>query len=240
MHRTGLALLILCTALVAAAPSAAARERAPASVRVAECQPGGDAATRAAAFQARMRRVEGTRSMQVRFYLLERLGDGRFVRVEAPGLGVWRVSRPGTGRFVYTQRVEGLKAKAAYRVVVHHRWVGADGDALRFARRRSDVCEVEGVLPNLKVVKISVRDGLYSVVVRNSGGADAQDVPVALSVDGVPLPAITLPTLAALETRSVRFNGPPCGAGLSAAIDPDDAVRELSETDNLRALRCRR
>lgn len=240
MHRTGLALVSICAALVAVAPSAAARERAPASVRVTECQPGGDAATRAAAFQARMRRVAGARSMQVRFYLLERLGDGRFVRVEAPGLGVWRASRPGAGRFVYTQRVEGLKARAAYRVVVHHRWIAADGDDVRFARRRSDVCEVEGALPNLKVVKISVRDGLYSVVVRNSGGADARNVPVALSVDGVPLPTVTLPVLAPLETRSVRFNGSSCGSGLSAAIDPDDAVRESSETDNLRALRCRR
>ncbi|MEX2194952.1 MAG: CARDB domain-containing protein [Thermoleophilaceae bacterium] len=239
MHRTGLALGLLCAAL-AVAPQAAARDRAPASVRVAECQPGGETETRTGAFQTSMRRVRGTRSMQVRLYLLERLGDGRFTRMEAPGLGAWRSSRRGVRRFVYTQRIEGLKARAAYRVVVHHRWIGADGKRIRFARRRSDVCEVQGALPNLRIVKISARDGLYSVVVRNSGGADARDVPVALSVDGVPLPAVTLASLAALETRSVRFTGAPCRSGLSAAIDPDDALRESSEADNVRVLRCRR
>lgn len=238
MRRAAITLAIVCAAVAAAQP-AAARDRAPAAVDVAACQPA-DAATRSAAFRSRMRTVPRTRSMQVRFYLLERLGDGRFKRLDAPGLAKWRSSRAGARRFVYTQRIESLKAKAAYRVIVHHRWLDADGDVLRFARRRSDVCEVEGALPNLQVVRIARRDGLYSVVIRNAGGAVARQVPVALSVDGIALPAVTVPSLAALETRAVRFDGPPCAAGASAAVDPDNALRESSESDNVLTLRCRR
>lgn len=241
MRRTWLVLLI---PLVAAAPVATAQRRAPASVRVAECQPGADVSTRAAAFQADMEAVPGTQRMQVRFILLERLGNGRFRKVEAPGLGTWRSSRDGARRFRYTQRISGLKASAAYRVAVRHRWLDGGGHALRSARRRSAVCEVAGALPDLRVVRIAARSGgapgtaAYSVVVRNTGGADARDVGVRLMVDGSPLPAVMLRSLISLETRSVRFSGPACTTAVSAVVDPDNALREEAEDDNVVSLPC--
>lgn len=240
MQRLAPLLAVLCVALAAAAP-AAAGGRAPAAVNVTECQPGTEGATtRAGAFRARMRLVRGARAMQMRFYLLERLGDGRFRRVDAPGLATWRTARKGAKRFVYTQRIDGLKAHAAYRVIVQHRWLGRRGERLRLARRRSDLCEVEGALPNLRVVRISIHDGLYSVAVRNAGAAAAAAVPLSLSVDGVALPPVSVAPLAPFETRWIRVQGPRCAGGASAAVDPDDALRESSESDNTRAIRCRR
>ena len=243
MRRIGLALTIALVAAAAALP-ASARDRAPANVRIAACEPGSDTATRSAAFQASMRALPGTRRMQVRLTLLERLGEGVFQKVAAPGLEVWRMSREGARRFVYTQQVAGLKADAAYRVAVRYRWLDADGRVLRSARRRSDVCEVQGALPDLRVVKISARragapgTASYSVVVRNAGGADARDVGVRLSVDGNQLPGATLGSLTALETRSVRFTGPACAGAVSAVIDPDDALREEIEDDNVLSVPC--
>jgi hypothetical protein len=243
MRRIGLALTIVLLAAPAALP-AAAQDRAPASVRISECEPGSHSATRSAAFQASMRTLPGTRRMQVRFTLLERLGEGIFEKVSAPGLEVWRTSREGARRFVYTQEIAGLKANAAYRVAVRYRWLDADRRVVRTARRRSDVCEVEGSLPDLRVVKISARRGAtpgtanYSVIVRNAGGADARSIGVGLTVDGTPLSASTLSSLIALETRSVRFSGPACTGTLSAVIDPDNALREDAEDDNVLSIPC--
>ena len=243
MRRIGLALVIALPAAAVALP-AAAQDRAPANVRMAACEPGSDAATRSAAFQASMRALPGTRRMQVRLTLLERLGDGVLERVAAPGLEVWRTSREGARRFMYTQEIGGLKANAAYRVAVRYRWLDEDRNVLRSARRRSDVCEVEGSLPDLRVLKISARRGStpgtanYSVVVRNAGGADARDVGVRLTVDGAQLQASSLSSLIALETRSVRFSGPACNGAISAVIDPDDALREEIEDDNVLSIPC--
>lgn len=243
MSRIGLVLAIALLAAVAALP-AAARDRAPANVRIAACEPGSEAATRAAEFAASMSAVPGTSRMQVRLTLLERLGEGVFEKVAAPRLEVWRSSREGARRFVYLQRIAGLKANAAYRVAVRYRWLDSDGHELRSARRRSDVCEVEGSLPDLRILKISARRGSapgtasYSVVVRNAGGADARGVGVRLTIDGAQLPASSLSSLIALETRSVRFSGPACTAAISAVIDPDNALREENEADNVLSVPC--
>lgn len=243
MSRIGLVLAIALLAAVAALP-AAARDRAPANVRIAACEPGSEAATRAAEFAASMSAVPGTSRMQVRLTLLERLGEGVFEKVAAPRLEVWRSSREGARRFVYLQRIAGLKANAAYRVAVRYRWLDSDGHELRSARRRSDVCEVEGSLPDLRILKISARRGSapgtasYSVVVRNAGGADARGVGVRLTIDGAQLPASSLSSLIALETRSVRFSGPACTEAISAVIDPDNALREENEADNVLSVPC--
>jgi hypothetical protein len=243
MRRIGLAFAVISLAAAAVAP-VAAEARAPASVRIAECEPGTETATRSAEFSAAMRALPGTHRMQVRFTLLERLGEGVFEKVSAPGLEVWRSSRDAVRRFVYSQRIAGLKPNAAYRVAVRYRWLDADGRVQRFARRRSDVCEVQGSLPDLRVVRISARRGStpgtasYSVVVRNAGGADARSVGVGLSVDGTPLAASTVGSLIALETRTVRFSGPACTAAISAVADPDNALREEIEDDNVLSLPC--
>ena len=242
MGRIGVVLVIAVVTAAAALP-AAARDRAPANVRISACEPGGDASTRSARFQTTTLAIPGTARMQVRLTLLERLGEGVFEKVSAPGLEVWRTSREGARRFVYTQEIAGLKPNAAYRVAVRYRWRNADGEVIRTARRRSDVCEVEGSLPDLRVVRISARRDAagtanYSVIVRNAGGADARNVDVRLTVDGSPLSASTLGSLIALETRPVRFSGPACTRTVSAVIDPADALRESGEEDNVLSIPC--
>jgi hypothetical protein len=239
MRRAGLVVALLACGLAAALP-AAAGTRAPASVRVVECEPGDAGGTRTGAFRATMRRITGTRTMQLRFHLLARGGDGRYRRVKAPGLGVWRTSRPGVRKFVYTQRIAGLAARTAYRVVVHFRWLDDRGRELRFARRRSYTCEVGGALPNLRVVKVARRDGRYAVVVKNEGAGAARGFEIVPSIDGIALPAIPVRALAGYEARTIPFAGPVCAEVLSVAVDPADKVREASEADNVLVRSCRR
>lgn len=243
MHRIWPAFVVVLVVVATALP-AVAQDRAPAGVRITACEPGSDAATRSAAFQSSMSALPGTRRMQLRITLLERLGDGAFQKVSAPGLEVWRTSREGARRFVYTQSVAGLRADAAYRLSVRYRWLDADRQVVRTAKRRSGVCEVEGALPDLRVLRISARTGAstgrasYSVVVRNAGAVDARNVGVGLTVDGSPVAASTIGSLVAFETRTVRFSGPACSGAVSAVIDPDDALRERAEDDNVLSIPC--
>ena len=236
--------LTALSALAAAGAALAEPGRAPASVAVVECQPGTAPLKREAAFESRVRALPGTDRMQVRFTLLERLGDGSFRALEVPGLDVWRTSRRQARRFVYTQEVTGLEPDAAYRVAVDFRWLAADGDTLRFARRRSDVCEQEGALPNLRIVRISTRAGStpstagYSVVVRNAGGADVRNVKLGLLADGTGIAGTRIGRIEARDTRTIRFAGAACSEAVSAVIDPDNAIRETAEDDNVLSVPC--
>lgn len=123
-------------------------------VRVVECSRGPEALDRHATFRASMRRVPHTEHMSMRFALQERVGDGRFRPVNAPGLGTWRSSHPAVRRFSYRQRVLELAEGSTYRAVVSFRWYDADGGLIRRARRRSKPCRQPGLLSNLRLLRI--------------------------------------------------------------------------------------
>ncbi len=75
-----------------------------------------------------MRTVRGAARMQMRFTLQARTPDTtRWSAVAAPGFGTWVSSAPGTSRYVYTKRVEGLLAPASYRVQLRFRWLSDAG-----------------------------------------------------------------------------------------------------------------
>lgn len=218
---------------------------APAKVRVVECERGASAEQRQAVFRGAMRTIEGSERMGMRFTLLERIGGRRFDAVAAPGLEVWRKSRPGVRRFVHRQRVVALAAGARYRMVVDFRWYGSDGEVVRRARRRSSTCRQPGRLPNLRVVRIAGRpaDGArgterYSIRVVNSGRAAADAVDVSLSVDGAEIDTAQVGRLAPGEASRAFVNGPSCNRSLEARVDPDDIVAESSERDNVLRRRC--
>lgn len=215
-------------------------------VRVAECARGPAALDRHATFRAVMRRVAHAERMWMRFTLKERVGDGPFRTVKAPGLGTWHKSRPAVRRFSHRQRVLELAEGSAYRVVVSFRWYDDDGELIRRARRRSKPCAQPGLLPNLRIARIG--DGLplagdprsftHTVRVVNPGRATASRFGVSLAVDGGIADTQTVDALAPGEGRQLSFVGPPCVASVTARADPDDAVREASEKDNVLTTPC--
>jgi subtilase family serine protease len=68
--------------------------------------------------------------------------------------------------------------------------------------------------------------------------ATASGASLRLSVDGTDEQTQPLAALAAGESRIVAVVGPACTQWVEAAVDPDDAVVELSESDNTHSFAC--
>lgn len=235
---------VLLAAALAASSSAASAElitiaAPPAWVKLVDCS----REARSASFYARMKRIEGSEQMRMRFTLLEKHA-GRFQAVKARGLGRWHRSRPGVGAFGYRQTVRGLKQGASYRMRVGYRWYDAGGEPIAQARRLSAVCRQFRRLPNLtarltgaQTTKVS---GVlrYGVRVANTGAATASHVDVSLAVDGAVVNTADVTSLRPRESRLLGIRGPECSASVSVAADPDGVLAESSEADNGQTLRC--
>ena len=240
MHVRLASLLVLMGAAAFAAPAAHA-STAPADIRMLSC----DGAARSVKYVARMDAVPDTHRMTLRIRLLEKVGDGKFERVSANGLGVWRKSRPDASAFHWEQDVEGLSRGATYRVVVRYRWYDAGGERILTARRRSAKCHQAAGLPNLRVAAIDTRPGevdgtaVYRVTIANRGTVAAQNVGILLRVDGeVVDDAEVINVLERNETRTVTFNGPVCRQRMRVVVDPKDVIDESRERDNVRDPSC--
>ena len=238
MRRRFLIAPLLAAALAAAATSASAGD-VPASVKVRSCS----IPDASALFIARMRQIDGSQRMWLRFKMLEK-GTGGFHVLKAPGLGRWRKSRPDVGGFAYRQAVRGLEAGSLYRAQVDYRWYDAKGNLLQTARKRSRPCRQFDVLPNLTatpvLAKPTAQKGVirYRVLVTNEGIAPATGVPVRLTVDGVVVDTVTLPRLAPAQRVVIGITGPACTLSVKAAADPDGVIVESSESDNAHEVAC--
>src|SRR5215210_4866163 len=90
-------------------PAAPAPARAPAKAVLAGCERATGTAGGAGVFEGQMRTLAGAARMQMRFTLQAKTPErARWTAVQAPGFGPWVSSAPGTARYVYTKRVEGL------------------------------------------------------------------------------------------------------------------------------------
>ncbi|HXR14161.1 MAG TPA: CARDB domain-containing protein [Solirubrobacteraceae bacterium] len=206
-------------------------------------------ANRYAIFASQMTEVAGTRTMAVSFLLQERSGKAAgFVAVSAPGFGEWVSSQPNVGIFTYDHEVTGLPAPAAFRVLVHARWIDRHHRVIRHQMIVSPVCVQPLLTPDLSIGLPLTRAAgptaatvLYSVVVRNDGTAAAGPFQVSLSVGGVALAPVALPSLAADSTQLVQFSGPRCSAGSSivATADAGSAVSEPANVNRTRSFACR-
>jgi uncharacterized repeat protein (TIGR01451 family) len=235
-----LATAALLAFLLVALPSSAAGQSQPASVRTVKCS----LTDHEAIFYARMQRLGGADRMALRFTLLERGGDDAFEPVKAPGLGRWQRSRSGVNTFSYRQGVRGLLENAVYRMRVDFRWYSPEGEVVEELRRRSPSCRQYVDLPNLRARVVGAVAAAvpgvvrYSVRVSNDGPADATEVPLALIVDGNVVDTVSVPSLAAGEVRFVTVRGPDCRQTVEVQADPDGAIAESSEDDNVHAISC--
>ena len=239
---TAASFLLAALGAVAAAPAAGGVVTpavTPATVKLVDCSR--DA--RSAGFYGRMKRIEGSERMWMRFTLLEKRAAG-FEVLGAPGLERWHKSKPGVGAFGYRQTVRGLQPGASYRMQVNYRWYSAEKQLIARAQRRSVACRQFERLPNLTASVVGARptkvDGVlrYGVRVQNSGVAAAGGVAVRLAVDASVLDTVTVAFLRPGESRLLGFRGPPCTSSVTAAADPDGVLVESSEEDNVHELPC--
>ncbi len=228
----------------AATPTAQVAKKRLTSAKVVQCRRGRTAAERVATFRAGIVKVPGTARMAVRLTLEESVAGGRYRKVRAPGLGVWRKSRKGVRAFAYRQRVKALAEGSAYRVKVDYRWYRSSGSVFKRSRRRSRACRQTDPLANLRVQRIGGRAAdaagrvRYGISVINRGAAPAPASRVLLWVDGVVAGRAVVSPLAVGQVSRVFLDGPRCNTGLGAMADTDLVVRESDETDNVRSAAC--
>jgi CARDB len=236
--------LVSLFVVLAAAWAPPASADVPAVVRMLSCTPWEEGLGGSVTYAARMRSVPGTARMSLRIRLFEKVGAGKFERVEAEGLGIWRKSHPDASVFRYEQHVRGLHKGAIYRVSVRYRWLNAAGEPFMTAGRESPRCSQDGGLANLRVASIDVKRGsidetaVYTVKVVNRGTAPAEDVGVLLRVDGEIVDEELIETLEPKEARTVTFNGPVCRERMRVVVDPDQLIVESHERDNVRDPSC--
>jgi hypothetical protein len=216
-----------------------------ASVRVTDCVPALDPEERTATFEARMRSVRDSERMQVRFALQAREDELHpWRRVVAEGFDTWLTSMPDVRRYSYAKTVVNLSAPAAYRTVVRFRWLDLDGAVVKSAREVSASCRQPDMRPNLVPRRVDVLPGpdadtrSYAVTVRNDGRSDAD--PFTATFQARDLGTLAVLGLAPGAQRVVTFVAPPCTAGapLTVTLDPDEAVDERDEDDNVLIAPC--
>jgi hypothetical protein len=230
---------VLATALATVASSASGWT-APAYVKTVKCSVG----QHEAAFYARMRHLDGSDRMAMRFTLLERTATQGFTTVKVPGLGRWRRSRSGVSAFGYRQAVRSLLENAVYRMRVDFRWYSPEGAVVEELHRRSSACRQYQALPNLRAELLGARAGAtrgvarYAVRVSNDGRAAATAVEGGLTVNGDAVDTVTVPALEAGEDTEVTIRGPECRDVVEAEADPEGAIVESFEDDNVHTVAC--
>jgi CARDB len=243
------ATIAICLLTAGSGPDAAAARASvtgsPQALLI-ECSHGKRPSDRSALFSGQMDQIADATGMRMRFDLSERIGSSTVWRdVASPALRTWRYADPGVLRFLYRQRVDGLKEATAYRMTVRFRWLADDGSVVAKNSARSPVCRQPGKLPNLAVRDdVRARSGptggtyRYVVTFHNNGRVSSPPTKLKLRVDGAEVDVRPIGRLQPGERRRVRFVGPACEHDVQARIDPGNRVREITESDNLRTVPC--
>jgi len=224
--------LAILVALVVA-PPAAADAGAPASVKLVDCS----FENSSAEFYGRMRQVDGSERMSMRFALLEKRLD-HYEALKAPGLSRWHRSKPGVRAFGFRQTVRGLQQGGIYRARVSFRWYSDDGELVERARRTSPACRQFEAVPNLTTAVVGAEPTKVSGVTRyvlrvsNEGVAPAAGVQVRLSVDGAVVDTVEVASLDPGDERELAVRGPHCTNTASSLADPEGVIVESLEADN--------
>jgi hypothetical protein len=237
--------LIAVGLLALTAGPAAAADKPLLSARVTSCTTGVADADRAAAFTGAMPSMSGSRSMQMRFVLLQRRGTtGTFKALVVPDWGVWEASDPGRSGFVFTQRIDSLLAPAAYKAAIYFRWLDKKGRQLRMVHRTTRACEQPDLRPDLSFAALdaaAAQDGAsYTVAVANDGRSEAAPFTVTLAFDGAVQGTVTLGPADAGERVQGTIAAPACAPGstVTVTVDAGAAVDESDERGNVVARPC--
>jgi CARDB len=232
---------LLLATLVAAGPATA--QTVPTKGTLEACHTGADALARYAIFSAQVGKLPATKTLQIRFDLLQRLpGTKAFAPIAAPGLGVWSSSTRDVYR--YRKTVAGLQAPGAYRAVVRFRWLGSRG-VQRTARRRTAICTQPDPGVNLLVGAVRAQSAgsgrsRYLVTIRNSGRADAGAFDVGFALGDAEQPVETVEGLGAGASTTVSFMAPTCASGdqITLHVDPEGRVQQTDRTDDQKVVDC--
>jgi len=238
------ALIIFVLAIAAALPASAQPPvyNLPVKAKLTDCHVGAQPADRFAVFVGQMPALQGTKRMWMRFDLLQRTpGQAEYEPVRLPAWGVWQRSQPGRTAFIYTRKVQSLRAPGAYRARVRFRWYDASGRLQRGTQRTTRTCRQPDPRPDLTAGALTAAPGLgadtatYLLDVRNTGRGPAAPFDVVLAIAGMPQPALRVTDLAPGEDQLLSIPGPRCAPGSTVrfVLDAGSAVAESDEADDV-------
>lgn len=241
---TRFSLLVAVVAAFALAPiavtggAAASATTSPRSALTGfSCRRALDPPNRSMSIKAVMRPLTGTRTLSLKFDLLERTPGttGTHTVTGAGDLGVW-VSpmnatlgrRPGDV-WQLNKAVYDLDAPASYRFRVSFRWLGVHGKVLGTAVRYSATCTQKELRPDLLVKSVAVSaianhpsKERYTAVIANRGATAAGPFEVLFTPgDGTSPQTATVAKLRAHAVRDVSFTGPVCDASSPPTVVAD-------------------
>src|SRR5579875_1804611 len=257
--RRSLAALGACAAAVGASMVSLAPARAatppPAALTKIACHSTLNPFERSVSVVAITRHRPGTRSLAVRFTLLEKLPGAPARPLRDGDLGHWKTPTDrALGRLpadVWKLRkpVYNVAAPAVYRFRVTFRWRGPHGTVLARETLRSGRCAVRELRPDVLVRSVRVRaagvapgNDRYIAVIANRGLTASGPFAVELSpgANGGAPQTVDVSSLGPHQRVLVRFVGPACDPAAPPTViaDPSDAVDDFDRSNNALTVRC--
>jgi hypothetical protein len=253
--RRFLLLVAWMTLAIAPLPAAASAKVAPrATLAAFACQRALDPPNRSVSVKAVMRPVTGTRSLALKFDLLEKQAGATRTLTGAGDLGVWLLPKdPTLGRrpgdiWELTKAVSNLDAPASYRFRVTFRWLGSHGKVLATAIRDSAGCTQRELRPDVLVKSVAVtaipdkpHKQRYTAVIANGGASRAGPFQVLFTPgDGSASQTQIVTHLAAHSSRRLSFVGPLCTAASPPTVvaDSADQVDDQDRDNNAMTVTC--
>lgn len=222
-----------------AGPSAIAKgAKPPASARVAKCVSSAYSDGRSIVFTARMKMFTDTMGIgqkrQMRFDIYRKYNEHRrYKRIKAEGLSEWHEgSDPMAAIYQRDIALAEPETAARFYAKVSFRWMSADGTTVAWKRKIvTKPCRMKHALPRLGVTAAKhlpvagTTDHNYRITVASRGGAEAEDVPVHVSIDGAPPIVTAIESIGPGQAADAIFNGPACASVMTVTIDPLRALR---------------
>jgi len=257
--RRSLAALGACAAAVGASMVSLAPARAatppPAALTKIACHSTLNPFERSVSVVAITRHRPGTRSLAVRFTLLEKLPGAPARPLRDGDLGHWKTPTDRTlGRLpadVWKLRktVYNVDAPAVYRFRVTFRWRGRHGSVLARETLRTGRCAVRELRPDVLVRSVLVRSaGLapgndrYIAVIANRGLTASGPFAVEFSpgANGGTPQTVELASLRPGAHTRVRFVGPACDPAAPPTViaDPTNVVDDFDRSNNALTVHC--
>jgi hypothetical protein len=236
---------------------AAVTVKAPASVGVLACKSGRYAADRSVGFRVKISKQsllapgapEPEQKLEMRVEVYRQLLEGsRYRKLKIDGLGEWKAAEnPAATAYQRDYILNGVDTAANYRAKAFFRWsYPSTGVVVNRRTVWSKTCKQKVSLPFLRITLASAvpitgsTDLLHTITVANTGGSEAEDVPVAINVDAKP-PVVKTVSLAPKATTDIQFQAPACELGAYAILDPLRTISRLQAgtRDRFYLQRCR-
>jgi hypothetical protein len=210
----------------------------PARARVSQCVSSPFSDGRRIVFVARMKMFTDTmgtgQKRQMRFDIYRKYNEQkRYKRIKAEGLSTWHEGGDPMAA-IYQREVALAEPETAARFYakVSFRWMSNDGKTVEWRRKlATKPCKMKNALPRLGVLAArhqavaGTTDHAYTVTVSSRGGAEAENVPVHVSIDGAaPIVAI-VDSVGPGQIIDTSFTGPACSSQMKVTIDPLRSLR---------------